>query len=414
MLAACMTQHSPAAPDPGNSLWSAFFPILPFMLVVFTGFLATGMTIPVVPRHVHDTLGQGTAIVGIVMGIQYAAAVFARVWAGGVTDGRGPHVATRGGMVAAVAVGLLYLASVALVDARETALGLVIAGRLMSGVTEAFVLTSTMTWALLRMGPGHAGKVFAWIGVALFGGFAVGSPLGSALYGAFGFRGVAIAIVLAGVLGLAGTSFMEGVTPTKAPRLSFTRVLGVVKLPGLALTLCSLGYAMITAFAVLLFAQRGWGGGALAVTCMSAGFISCRLLFGHLPDQLGGVRVAMFAVLAEAVGLALIWASPHPLGAWLGAALTGAGYGLAFQGFGVEAVQRTPPQSRGAAMGAYLIFQDLSLGMGPPVLGLLAQGAGLNAVYLAAAVGAVLSAAVAWLMLKQGAPTPPVPRRTGE
>jgi predicted MFS family arabinose efflux permease len=160
---------------------------------------------------------------------------------------------------------------------------------------------------------------------------------------------------------------------------------------------------MITAFAVLLFAQRGWDGGALAVTFMGVGFIAGRLLFGHLPDAIGGARVALFCVLAEALGLALIWAAPMPSLAWVGAALGGGGYGLGFQGFGVEAVRRAPPQSRGSAMGAYVIFQDLAMGIAPPLGGVLAHAAGLQSVYLAAAMGALASAVVAAILLRRQA-----------
>ena len=94
MLPASMTPPplSRAAPR-SDSLWSAFLPLLPFMLAVFDGFLALGMALPVVPRHVHDTLGQGTVMVGFVMGAQYLSSVFGRIWAGGATDERGPRVA---------------------------------------------------------------------------------------------------------------------------------------------------------------------------------------------------------------------------------------------------------------------------------------------------------------------------------
>jgi predicted MFS family arabinose efflux permease len=205
-------------------------------------------------------------------------------------------------------------------------------------------------------------------------------------------------MLVAALAGLAGTSFIAGVAPANLPRLPFYKVLGVVKLPGLGLTFCSMGYAMLTAFAVLLFAERGWQGGALAVTAMGVGFILGRLLFGHLPDQLGGARVALVCVLVEALGLALVWGAPAPVLAWIGAALAGGGYGLGFQSFGVEAVRRAPPQSRGSAMGAYVIFQDFSMGLAPPLGGLLAHAAGLDAVYLAAATGAIGAAVVAWAL----------------
>lgn len=386
----------------GASLWSAFLPLLPFMLTVFVGLLATGMALPVIPRHVNDTLGQGTVMVGVVMGSQYLASVFARLWAGGIADARGPRLAALAGLLASCGVGVIYLVSVRYGDSRA-ALGLVLAGRLLTGVAESFIVTACMAWALVRLGPTHAGKVIGWIGVAVFAGLGVAAPAGMAIYGQSGFAGVAVAVLAAASAALVGTSFIAGVTPSGLPRLPVFRVLGVVKLPGLGLTLCSMGFAMITAFVVLLFVQRGWDGGALAMTSMGAGFIACRLLFGHLPDQVGGARTALVCVLAEAVGLALIWLAPHPGLAWAGAALVGGGYGLAFQGLGVEAVRRAPPQSRGSAMGAYIVFQDIAMGLAPPLGGVLAAAAGLEAVYLAAAVGAVGAAVVAASLMRRAA-----------
>lgn len=401
MLPASMSSpHVPSA-SASTSLWSAFLPLLPFMATVFVGLFATGMAIPVLPRHVHDTLGQGTVIVGFVMGSQYLASLFGRAWAGGMADARGPRLGALAGFVGSCGVALLYLASVPFEDAPTTALALVIAGRLLTGIAESFIVTATMAWALTRLGPAHAGKVIGWIGMAIFASLAAAAPAGMAIHARFGFEGLALAVLLVALAGLVGTTRIAAVTPPPhGERLPFWRVLGVVKLAGLGLTLCSLGFAMLTAFIVLLFAQRGWDGGALAVTAMGAGFIVGRLLFGHLPDQAGGARVALVAVLVEAVGLALIWLAPHAVLAWAGAALVGGGYGLGFQGFGVEAVRRAPPQSRGSAMGAYIIFQDFAMGLAPPIAGALAAGMGLQVVYLVAAIGALASAGVAFVMVR--------------
>lgn len=396
-----MSSPQSAAATAGTSLWSAFLPLVPFMATVFVGLFATGMALPVLPRHVHDTLGQGTVMVGLVMGCQYAASLFARARAGSLADARGPRMGALTGFVASLGVASLYLASSPFVDAPSAAMGFVLAGRLLTGVAESFIVTSTMAWALVRLGPAHAGKVIGWIGMAVFAALGASAPVGNALHAQFGFGGLAIAMGIVAVLGWTGTRRMEGVPPSGGQRLPFLRVLGVVKLPGLGLTLCSLGFAMITAFAVLLFAQRGWSGGALALTAMGVGFIAGRLLFGHLPDQAGGARVALACVVAEAIGLAAIWLAPHPALAWAGAALTGGAYGLAFQGFGVEAVRRSPPASRGAAMGAYIIFQDMAMGLAPLLGGALAAGVGLDAVYVAAAIGSLGAAAVAAWMLRK-------------
>lgn len=367
------------------------------MAVVFIAFLAPGMMLPVVPRHVHDTLGFGTLVVGVVMASQFVAAIFARLWAGEVTDGRGAKVAGLAGALGVGGVGLVYLASLPFADRPVFSVSILIAARLCTGIAESFIITAMLSWGIARVGPAHAGKVIGWVGMALFAAYAAGAPLGTALHARFGFGGVALATVVVALLAFAAGARLAAVTPSGAKRPPFYKVLSDVKLPGLGLTLSSAGYAMVLTFITLLFARHGWAAPAVAFTCMGAGFIVARLLFGHLPDQ-GGAWVAIISALVVAIGQLLLWAALGPLAAYAGAALTGAGYALAFQAFGVEAVRRAPPQSRGTAMGGYVVFQDIAMLASGPLGGLLAGAAGLEAVYLAAAVAAVASAGVAWAL----------------
>jgi predicted MFS family arabinose efflux permease len=73
---------------------------------------------------------------------------------------------------------------------------------------------------------------------------------------------------------------------------------------------------------------------------------------------------------------------------------------LVYPGFGVEAVRRAPLHRRGLAMGAYTAFLDLSLGVTGPALGLVADHAGLAAVFLVSTVVALSSAAVALRLIR--------------
>jgi MFS family permease len=113
--------------------------------------------------------------------------------------------------------------------------------------------------------------------------------------------------------------------------------------------LSSVGFGAITTFIVLLFAQHG-GLGLARFTVVSITFMAGRLIFGHLPDRIGGARVALICVLIEAAGQALIWLAPWSTLALLGTAVSGFVYSLVYPGFGVEAVGHAPPQSRGLAM----------------------------------------------------------------
>ena len=162
----------------------------------------------------------------------------------------------------------------------------------------------------------------------------------------------------------------------------------------------SVGFGSIAAFSSLLFADHGWTPVWLAFSAYALSLIVARVVFGHLPDRIGGARVALLFVLVEAAGLALMsFASVASIAA-IGAALTGFGYSLVFPALGVEAVRRAPAESRGVAMGAYTACLDLALGVSGPVLGALASRAGLSSVFLASALIVLGAAAVALRLLQ--------------
>ena len=56
---------------------------------------------------------------------------------------------------------------------------------------------------------------------------------------------------------------------------------------------------------------------------------------------------------------------------------------------GVEAVNLVPASSRGAAVGAYSLFIDLSLGITGPLAGAIAAGFGFASIFLFAAFAAL-------------------------
>ncbi len=181
--------------------------------------------------------------------------------------------------------------------------------------------------------------------------------------------------------------------------------------PGLGLVLCSVGFGVITTFIALLFAAKNWGSASLAFTCFGATYIGARLLFAHLPDKIGGAKVAMVCVLIEAIGQLLIWRADGVLMAYAGAALTGFGYSLAFPGFGVEAVRRAPPQSRGVRDGRVRGVPRHVAGVTGPAAGAIASAAGVSTVYLVGAVAVALSSTIAlYLMLN---PPPRVQHQQG-
>jgi MFS family permease len=332
-------------------------------------------------------------VVGLVTGSQFAASLLSRVWSGHFADSRGAKRAVVAGLLAAAASGLLYLLSLAFLSAPVASATILLLGRALLREAESFIITGAVSWGLALVDPRSTGKVIAWVGTAMFAAMALGAPVGGALYARYGFAAIALATALAPLAALLVVAPLRPVAPLHRGRPALTRVFGTVWVPELGAAFGSVGFGAILAFGSLLFAERGWSPVWLASGAFAAALIAARVLCGHLPDRLGGARVALACALVEAAGLALIWLAPGRALAAVGAALAGFGYSLVYPGLGVEAVCRVPPESRGLAMGAFTACLDLALGVASPALGLVAGEAGLGAVFLAGAL-VVLGAAV--------------------
>jgi MFS family permease len=377
-------------------------PLIPIMAIVLIAFLIIGLALPVLPLHVHQGLGFGTFIVGVVTGSQFGASLLSRVWAGYYADRRGPKYAVVLGLLTAVAAGLLYILSLRFTDEPAVSVIILLLGRAVLGSAESFIITGAVSWGLALVGVRNAGRAIAWVGMTMFGALALGAPLGAALYSAGGFGAVAIAATLMPLVTLLFVARFSPVPPQHDGRPPLKMVAIAVWLPGFGSALSSIGFGAIIAFGSLLAAQRGWSPVWLVFTAFAVSLVAARLLLGHLPDQLGGARVALACVLVEAAGLALIWLAADRLLATAGAALAGFGYSLVYPGLGVEAMRGVPPQSRGLAMGVYTVFLDVALGFGSPVLGLAADRFGLDTAFLAGALIALGAAAVALRLVFTG------------
>jgi MFS family permease len=146
--------------------------------------------------------------------------------------------------------------------------------------------------------------------------------------------------------------------------MSGSTVATAVWLPGFASALNTVGFGAMIAFSSLLSTMREWRPVWLLFSAFALALVAARLFLGHLPDRIGGSRIALLSAVIEGVGLVLIWLAPSQSVAVAGALLTGLGYALVYPGLGAEAVSRAPPESRGLAMGAYTAFLDVALGFG--------------------------------------------------
>jgi MFS family permease len=370
--------------------------LLPVMAVVFIAFLIIGLALPVLPLHVHHGLGLSTFMVGLVTGSQFAASLISRVWSGNYADTKGAKQAVVLGLGTAVASGTLYLLSIQVAGQPETSVAILLAGRALLGGAESLIIAGAVSWGLVLLGQERAGRVIAWMGMAMFAAFAFGAPIGTWLYRLGGFSAVALATSLIPLVTLFLVAPLTRVAPTRrAARPALTKVARAVWIPGIGSALSSVGFGAVLAFGALISAERGWEPVWLPFSAFALALVVARALLGHVPDKFGGAKVALISIMVEATGLALIWLALGPGIATTGAALTGLGYALVYPGLGIEAVHRASPESRGVAMGAYTVFLDVALGFGTPVLGLIGNREGLGVVFLASSLAVFAGAAFA-------------------
>jgi MFS family permease len=162
-------------------------------------------------------------------------------------------------------------------------------------------------------------------------------------------------------------------------------VLGLIWRPGLVLALATVPYAAMAAFLTLDYAAHGWPHAGTALLAFAVAYVLVRLVGSGLPDRFGASKVAVGSLVFEAIGQVLIWCATVPGVAVLGAAFTGLGFSLVFPAMGVLATRSVPPEQRGRAVGNFIAFADIALGVTGPAVGLVTLWFGITAAFLVGA-----------------------------
>jgi MFS family permease len=361
--------------------------------VTFSGLLAVGAVLPVLPRYVHGPLDGGNVAVGIVIGCYAATGLLLRPFAGRFADRRGRKPTVLVGSVLVAVGGFLYLLPFGVA-------GLILA-RLVLGAGEGTVFTAGSAWIVDLAPPDRRGRVIGLYGLAVWAGLSVGPLIGELLLHASGYSAVWI---FAGAVPLVGAAIasrvpdpyrpVPGIEHEEHPLIAREAVR-----PGSALALGSIGYATVAAFVVLHLEARGVGHGALVFGAFATMVVLTRLVAGNLPDRVGPVRVAMAAALVEAAGLAAIGLAYSLPVALAGALAMGTAFSLLYPSLSLIVVERVPETRRGSALGTFTAFFDAGVGLGAPLAGIAAALSSYEGAFLISAAIALGSAATTALAI---------------
>lgn len=157
-------------------------PAVPVMVAVFLPILVIGTALPVLQLYVHDELGFGSLVMGLVAEAQFIASLLSRFCASWLTGTCGAKRGVVLGLLAAIAGGICYLASSTVSARPETSVAILIVGRraLLVGKKASSSLVACSGAGLV---PADCGAgAMGWIGMAMYLAMAIGTPIGSFVF----------------------------------------------------------------------------------------------------------------------------------------------------------------------------------------------------------------------------------------
>jgi len=372
-----MTENAPVA-RPGIAFAGVF-------AVTFSGLLAVGAVLPVLPRYVDGPLGAGNIAVGVVVGSYAVTGLLLRPVAGRLADHRGRKPTVLLGSILVAAAGFLYLLPLGVPG--------LIGARLLLGAGEGTVFTAGSAWIVDIAPPERRGRIIGLYGLSVWAGLSLGPLLGELLLHASGYTAVWL---FAGAAPLVGAAIALRLPDPFHPKPGVDEhhplIAREAVRPGSALALGSLGYATVASFVVLHLDQRGLGHGAVVFGVFATMVVLTRLAAGDLPDRIGPARVAIGAALVEAAGLATLGVAHSLAVAVAGAMAMGAAFSLLYPALLLIVVDRVAETRRGAALGTFTAFFDAGIGFGAPLAGIAAALSSYEGAFLFASCVALASA----------------------
>jgi len=356
--------------------------IISFVTFTFIGYFTIGLPLAVLPIFIHHDLGYSAMVAGVVISMQYVTTFLLRGYAGSIVDKKGPKPAVLLGMIGFALSGMLLFIAYLAREMPAISLGILMITRLMTGFAEGLIGASPINWALFAVGDKYTGKAISYNGIASYGALAAGAPLGVILSNSFSIGSIAIMIVAFGTIGFIYAKSKKALAGTStAPRQPFIQVLKTVSPYGICLALGGLGFGTISTFITLYYSSLNWNGAVLCLSVFSIMFILGRVIFAKAIDNYGGMKTAIYCLALESLGLMILWLANIPHVALIGAGITGLGFSLIFPALGVEAVKLVPASNKGAALGGYGLFIDISLGITGPLIGGVASRFGMMYIF---------------------------------
>ena len=348
------------------------------LLSFFLGFLSVALffLFPLFLENFQPSKSR----VGLIMGIHSVMAIMVRPFIGRTLD-------TRGGRKVAMTGILLMVAVVPLFHLVEDAGFLVLLLRALSGVGWGIAMTATMAMCSDLAPSDRMAQSLGIIGVAGIIAGAIGPTLTEEIARTYGFGAVFnLSMILLVAALLCMTAAKESQRPkslvlsTRIPGLG-EYSLGILIVIAIMTILHGAIRGAIINFIALFGTSVGFGRVGPFFLAFSVAAIFTRLGFGDISDRYGRKRVIFPA--ACLIGLNLFWIAQVE-SYWVfvvSGFVAGLGQGLIFPALSTYIIDFLGAENKGLALGLYLSFFDVGMGLGSPFFGWISDMGGYRRMY---------------------------------
>jgi MFS family permease len=279
----------------------------------------------------------------------------------------------------------------------DAGIGFVLALRFMHGMAVGLIATVTNTAVVFVLPPARKGEGIGYFTLSNIVATAIGPFFGLLIVHTAGYGLLFGVETLLGVAGWITVVKSDIPDPPPRPREARQTAAGqpwymtAIEPAAVPLSLVmmwvALGYAAVQADLALLTAERGLNAYASAFFLIYATVIlATRPQSGKVMDRFSEHHVVYPAMLLFALGLATIGQAASGTALLIAGGLCGLGFGNVQSAFQATIAKTTPPHRLSQANSTYFILFDLSLGIGPYLLGLAVPWLGFERLFEALAV----------------------------
>ncbi|WP_416970700.1 MFS transporter [Streptomyces sp. 4F14] len=355
------------------------------------GYLPFALTIPILPGHVTDRLHGGPADVGAVISSYAVTSLLSRPVSGALMNRLGTRSLSIGGAV------LTALATVCYPLAGSIAQ--LVALRLLVGVGMGVMQAATGVWPVQLVAKDRQNWALGLGGTVNYLALGIGAPLGTLIAR---WAGTAETFVIAGLVTLLVIPIALYVPEVRLPPKTEKTadvdrnqaLLGTV-LPSVALVFTAFGFAAVASFAVAKFNDLGIAGGAAVVTAYSLTVVLLRIAGTWIRWEATRPMDLVILFSVEAVGIALVGLSHGLVMGVIGGVLTGVGMWQIYPALGVFVVRSVSERGRAMALSVFGACFTVGVAIGSGSLGLVAEAAGYQTMFLICAACILLGLLVA-------------------